>query len=145
MGNSDTEHADDSGDGWPLWAKVLVGFVVAVVAVVILVVGVAVLGTFVLGGGSDQPATGPETTISMSQEAAGNGSTTVVFEHLEGETLEGERTSITVNGETRRDGLDGPLTTGEQVTVTDVSAGDTVTLRYQTDDGDVILGRYVVE
>ena len=145
MGNSDTEHADDSGDGWPLWAKVLVGLVVAFVAVVVLVIGVAVLGTFVFGGGSDQPATGPETTISMSQEAAGNGSTTVVFEHLEGETLEGERTSITVDGETRRDGLDGPLTTGEQVTVTDVSAGDTVTLRYQTDDGDVILGRYVVE
>ena len=145
MGNSDTEHADDSGDGWPLWAKVLVGLVVAVVAVVILVVGAAVLGTFVLGLGSDQPATGPETTISISQEAAGNGSTTVFFEHQGGDTLEAERTSITVNGETRRDGLDDPLTTGEQVTVTDVSAGDTVILRYQTDNGDVILARYVVE
>ena len=50
-----------------------------------------------------------------------------------------------MNGETRRDELDSPLMTGEQVTVTDVSAGDTVTLRYQTDDGEVILGRYVVE
>ena len=145
MGNSDTEHADDSGDGWPLWAKVLVGLVVAVVAVVVLVVGVAVLGTFVLDLGSDQPPTGPATTISVSQEAADNGSTTVFFEHQGGDTLEAERTSITVNGETRRDGLDDPLTTGEQVTVTDVSAGDMVILRYQTDDGNVTLGRYVVE
>lgn len=111
--------------------------VVLVVGFALLVIFAAIIGTFVLGLGGEVDAVAPQATFSI--QATGGG---VEVVHDGGDAVAADQLVVAVNGNGRSwASLDadvsasGTVGTGESVTITGVSSGDSIAVRWVPPDG----------
>ncbi len=124
-----------------------VGFVGLIGVIVVTVVFAAIIGSFVLGVGSQVDAA-PQAAFTFQVDG---GAVEVV--HDGGEFVAADRLVVAVNGDGRTWAtLDpdvssgGTVEAGDSVTVTGVASGDTMTVRWVSPDGDqsTVLDAYEV-
>lgn len=130
--------------------------VVLMVAVTIILA--AVIGTFVLGIGSDLTESSPQTSWEFSDNPnASTGSVTIV--HGGGDDVDVSTLEITIGGETAFENGDeqnefdvtdesGSLTTGDHIHIegnsSAIESGDEVLVIWSTDDSSDIVGEHSV-
>ena len=102
-----------------------------ILMVAITVILAAVIASFVLGLGEDQ---GP--TPKASFEFDWDGSSTLTVTHDGGDTLEGNRLSLSSSGSSDTPWSAGDVTSGTTVTSSTFSGGDTIRVVWTNEDGD---------
>lgn len=142
-----TDDAGDGGDdGIPTALLIVLILLVAVpVGLVVLVIGTAVIGAFVLGFGSGMEGA-PEAPSVQWDSTADADAGTMTFTHQSGdEVLEGD-VLATVNGDTAEDWetSDGTLSRGDTVTVRGLQPGDEVRLVWVAGDTRQTLASHTV-
>lgn len=108
--------------------------VVIVVAMVVLFVLSAVIGTFVLGVGSEQ-TTVPQASFDFDYDAG-----TVTVTHAGGDTYDADAVEVYVGGERRGTWSDlaaaQRIEPGSQLRIDDVASGDRIRLVWNGPEGD---------
>lgn len=120
--------------------------VLGVLAVVVTVVLGAVIGSFVLGVGSQAGTAGPVATLTFQQ---GADASTLVVTHDGGDSFSASAVEVVVDGETVGTWADfgdpGTVEIGDSIRIGGLQSGDTVRLVWTGVDGErQELGRYTV-
>lgn len=112
----------------------VIGVILMVAVTVILA---AIVGTFVFDFGQQTTDRVPQVTMDYSYD---NGTLTV--RHTGGDTIDGERLSVVVNG-TSHAWADENITAGD-ILVVSAAQGDLVEVVWRGDDGTAIISEYRV-
>jgi len=134
-----SSESDEDGHNMVLIIAV-VGIGLMVLAAVV-VIGAAVVGSFVLGMGAEQ---GPaEPAVSFGVDATADGA---VITHEGGDTIDSSKLVVLVDGEERGTWAEladssEPVTATDELTVEDVEAGDELTIEWRDGDEMAVLIR----
>lgn len=133
--------------------------VVLMVAVTIILA--AVVGTFVLGIGSDLTDGGPQTSWEVTDNVNDNGSSSVVVLHGGGDNVDRSTIEVTIGGQVayrngaERNGFNvtepwnDPVTSGDRLRIVDdsgqIASGDMVIVFWRTEDASTILKEHRID
>jgi len=124
---------------------VLVVPVVLILLVAVVVVLAAVVGTFVLGVGGGAEAAAPQASFSYAYDDAAG---TVEITHSGGDSIDADALEIVVSGDRRGSwstlGSPGNVAAGDDLTIREVTSGDTVRLIHRSDGEAAVLSTFEV-
>ena len=138
--------SDDDGSDNKKLLLIVVGLVVAIPLVIaVVVVLAAVVGTFVLGLGSQAGTVAPTMSLTYDYQPTDD---SLTITHDGGDSFEAAEVEVVVEGQivgTWADfGGPGTVNVGESIRVPDVDSGDTVRLVWTGGDDRRIIGSYTV-
>lgn len=137
---------DDGRDSKKLLIIVVLALVAIPVVIGIVVVLAAVVGTFVLGLGSQTGAVAPAMSLTYDYQPAEN---SVTITHDGGDSFEAAEVEVVVDGQTVGTWADfgrpGNVGVGESIRVPDVDSGDTVRLVWTGGDDRQVISSYTVQ
>lgn len=111
-----------------------------VLMLAITVIAATVVGTAVFTTLGDAQSDTPQANFTFNQGPNGD----VTIRHSGGDPLNASGLSVKVDSSTVSAGFSGTVTAGDTGTVTGLSAGDEITVVYQSDGDTVLLGSYTV-
>jgi FlaG/FlaF family flagellin (archaellin) len=112
--------------------------------VAITVILAAVIGTFVLGLGDQISQTTPQASFSFDYDLNENGTDELEIAHNGGDTLDANEVNITVAGANDVDDDNTPVNWADEASVSEVSAGSSLTLGSNIESGDLDLSEATV-
>lgn len=117
----------------PKWLKIVLGAILGVFGFIALIVGVAVVGSIIMGAGGETAVHPPTAQFTSDYNAEANELTVT---HNGGDPISSGNLVLEVNGDEREWPASDDFKVSETVTVSEIASGDTVDLIWRNPSDD---------